>query len=298
MRKVVITAITLLVIIACRTTFAVEEQHIPEGSSTRESRENALRNIPLKNLTPEAIAKLRPVLEDPSIFRKMPSQTIACDQDLFNFLVRYPETLIEMWELMGMTKVNVQRTGPYTFQGDDGSGTRCKSELVMGSDQTHIYYATGDYEGPFIARKLNGRCVCIIHSKSKMDEGGQNQLTAQMDVFLKLDNLGADIAAKTLSPLVVRTADFNYAESLRFISQLSSSAQRNPSGIEMLARKMTKIKPEVRDRFIQVTKQAADRRTQWIESKALSRNEPESLPGSTIIGAALPTTVPSATIKK
>lgn len=275
-----------------------QDANTPEGSSSRESRETALRSIPLKTLTPEAVAKLRPVLEDPSIFRRMPNQTITCDQDLFNFLVRYPETLIEIWELMGMTKVDVQRTGPYTFQGDDGSGTRCKSELVMGSDRTHIYYATGDYEGPFIARKLHGRCVCVIYSNSQPSESGQNLLTAQMDVFLKLDNLGADLAAKTLSPLVVRTADFNYAESLRFISQLSSAAQRNPGGMEMLAGKMKKVKPEVRERFVEVTKQAADRRSRLIESKAVSREESESNSNATTIGATLSTTVPPITIKK
>jgi len=237
-----------------------DDTNAPEGISTREAKNAALREIPLKVLTPEAVNKLKPVLESPSVFRRMPSQTILSDPEMFTFLVRYPEVLVEIWEIMGMTKVKIQRLGPFVFKGDDAAGTNCKAELVYGSDSLHIYYGVGDYEGSLTGRKLDGRSVVIIHSKPSVSQDGQSQVTAQMDVFLKLDNLGADLVAKTISPLIVRSADFNYSETLRFISQLSIAAERNPQGVDQLARRMTNVSPDIRQKFVNTSIEAALRR--------------------------------------
>ena len=248
------------VILPSTTWIHAEEATTPEGLSSREAKQIALREIPLQALTPEAVKKLKPVLDSPTIFRRMPSQTIVCDDDLFQFLIRYPEVLVEIWDLMGMTKVTVQRIGPYVFKGNDAAGTDCKAELVYGSDTLHIYYGTGDYEGTLTGRKLEGRTVVVIHSKSSSSQDGQPQVTAQMDVFLKLDNLGADLVAKTLSPLIVRSADYNYSETLRFISQLSIAAERNPQGVDQLTRRMTKVAPDIKQKFVNISIEAALRR--------------------------------------
>ncbi len=250
----------LVAILSNATCVLAEDFIIPEGLSTREAKQTALREIPLQVLTPEAVKKLKPVLDSPTIFRRMPTQTILCDDDLFQFLVRYPEVLVEIWDLMGMTKVTVQRLGPYLFKGNDAAGTDCKAELVYGSDTLHIYYGTGDYEGTLTGRKLEGRTVVVIHSKSSSNPDGQPQVTAQMDVFLKLDNIGADLVAKTLSPLVVRSADYNYSETLRFISQLSIAAERNPQGVDQLTRRMTKVAPDIKQKFVNISIEAALRR--------------------------------------
>ena len=91
-------------------------------------------------------------------------------------------------------------------------------------------------------------------------------MTAHMDVFLKLDNVGADLIAKTISPLVVKTADYNYLETLRFVSQLSSAAQRDPEAVERLTARLDGLTPEVRQRFVQIANQAALRRDKLISA--------------------------------
>jgi hypothetical protein len=245
---------------------AIAESPSLEGTSSREVREQAARSLPFASLTLEATRKLKPVLEDPTVFRRMPLQKFACDPDLFNFLVRYPEVLVHIWQEMGVTKVETQRTGPYSFQGDDGAGTTSTSELIMGSDRLHIYYSEGLYEGPLVARKLEGRCICIVYGQASIGEIGQSMMTAHMDVFLKLDNVGADLIAKTISPLVVKTADYNYLETLRFVSQLSSAAQRDPEAVERLTARLDGLTPEVRQRFVQIANQAALRRDKLISA--------------------------------
>ncbi len=261
-----VSGLCLIVAVQAFASLAWCESPPVEGTSSREARERATRNIPLSSLTPEAINKLRPVLDDPTIFRRMPVQTVPSDHEFFNFIVRYPEVLVEIWKEMGVTKVETDRTGPFSFEGDDGAGTTCKNELILGSDRLHIYYSDGFYTGPMVARKIEGRCVCVVYGQGSVGEGAQQMVTGHMDIFLKLDNLGADLIAKTLSPLVVKTADYNYIETLRFISQLSNAAQRDPEAVDRLSQRLKGLHPDVRTKFVQVANQAALRRDRLISA--------------------------------
>ncbi len=233
---------------------------IDAGTSSAQARRSAVQQIPFQRLNQEARQKLASVVENPSIFRRMPRETITCDPEMFVFLVRYPEVLVNLWELMGVTKVTVDRIAPLMFRGEDGAGTKCQVELVYGTDNLHVYYGSGSYEGSMVSRGLNGRCVCVLHSFPSTDDDGETQMTGQMDVFVKLDNIGVDIVAKTLAPFVGKTADYNFVESARFVSQLSQAANRNPFAIQQIAGRMNNIQPSVRDEFIAIAGRMAEKK--------------------------------------
>jgi hypothetical protein len=230
-----------------------------EGTSTREAREAAVQRIPFQQLTPEAGGRLKSVVGNSSYFRSMPSETVDCDPEMFAFLVRHPEVIVNIWEVMDVTKVSLQRHGLYELHGSDGAGTSSKMDLVFGNDSMHIYFANGAYQGNLWARELNGKCVVILHNRPGTLANGKPGITASMDVFMKLDNLGADLVVKTLGPLMGKTADYNFTECSAFFSQLSQTAQTNPYGIQQLAKRLTKIDPKIRDQFIATTNSVAQR---------------------------------------
>jgi hypothetical protein len=74
-------------------------------------------------------------------------------------------------------------------------------------------------------------------------------VTALLDAFVDLDNVGAEILAKTLHPLIGKTADHNLTETVRFIGQLSRASELNGPGVERLAAKLTNVDPAVRQTF-------------------------------------------------
>jgi hypothetical protein len=230
-----------------------------EGNSTREAREAAIQRLPFQQLTPEATARLRSVVDNASYFRRMPAETIDCDQEMFAFLVRNPEVIVNIWDIMGVTKVSLQRTGPYQLLGNDGAGTTSKMDLVFGNETMHIYYATGSYHGSLWARELNGKCVVVLHNRPAPLPGGKQGMTATMDVFMKLDNLGADLVVKTLGPLVGKTADYNFTECAAFFSQISQTAEQNPFGMQQLAMRLNSIDPKTREQFLATSMSLAQR---------------------------------------
>ncbi len=238
-----------------------------EGTSNPAAKKQAIQRIPFTKLNQEARHKLQSVVEDPSIFRRMPSQELTCDPEMFVFLVRYPEVLVNLWQLMGVSNVVVDRIAPFMFCGEDGAGTKCNVELIYGTENLHIFYGTGTYDGLLTNRGIAGRCVCVIQSQPVQNESLESAMAGQMDVFVRLDNLGADLIAKTIGPFVGKTADYNFVESAKFISQISQSACRNPVAIQQLARRLDNVQPNIREEFVAIAFRAAmrSRRTMSLE---------------------------------
>lgn len=228
------------------------EPFTTDTASSRETQADATRRIPMQSLNRESQTLVNDVIDKPSFFRRMPTQNIDCDPQMFQHLVRYPEVLVNIWDVMGITKVQVNRTGPYTFTADDGVGTTCKCDLIFGNDKVHIYYGTGAYKGNMAPRQITGRCVCVLYSSTAMSATNRPSINGSMDVFLKLDNLGADLLTRTLSPLVGKTADYNFVESAKFLAQISQVCEHNPTGAQILASKLTKIQPQIRDEFSRI----------------------------------------------
>ena len=219
--------------------------------STREAREEALRVIPWNKLNDETQRKLRSVVETPSIYRRMPKKTIDCDSGLYLFLLRNPEVVVNMWQVMGISNMTAQRTGPFTWKGNDGAGTQCDVELAYGTSDMHIIYGEGFYEGSLFKRRMSGRCVLLIRSGYSQD--GRSRVASLLDVFLTVDNAGLDLIAKTLSPLVGSTADSNFAETAKFLGRVSLTAEQNGPKLEQMTAKLTKLEPQVREQFIKLT---------------------------------------------
>ncbi|MCC6510566.1 MAG: hypothetical protein IT423_15800, partial [Pirellulaceae bacterium] len=93
------------------------EPWLRDSASGAAAQANAVERIPFARITGSAAENIRGVVERPSFFRRLPTQTIECDPELFTLLVRYPEIIVNIWDLMGITKVEVKRIAPYVFTG-------------------------------------------------------------------------------------------------------------------------------------------------------------------------------------
>lgn len=223
-------------------------QQPPQIIFNKQLRDEAASAIPWDALGEGARAKLLSVVSRPTIYRRLPVQSVDCDPELHVFLVRYPEVVVNIWQLMGVTKVKVNRTGPSTFDAQDGAGTATRAELVYATPELHVYYADGAYDGPLFQRHVTGNCVLVLRS-SYSQRGGKTVVTDTLDVFAKLDHLGAEIIVKTLYPAVSKAVDSNFTESVRFLGQVSQAAELNGPGMQRLAAHLRNVPPDVRESF-------------------------------------------------
>ncbi len=241
------------------TTLHAAMPNPPKASTSRADREEAIGEIPFTKLKPEVREKLSTIVERPSIYRRLPSKTISCDPDMYLFLVRYPEVVVNIWELMGITNVKLKRVGEFTFECSDGAGTVGTVEIVYGTQDLHILYCDATYEGPLTGHKLKGRGVMVLKAEYKKDEHDRAHVENHLDVFIQLDQVGAEIIAKTLQPLVGKAADINFHESATFVSRVSQAAETNSPGVQRLAAKLQNCAADVRAQFAEVAGKVGER---------------------------------------
>ncbi len=212
-------------------------------SANQAAQQEAIAAIPFQQMTPEAQAKLLSVINRPSLYRQMPTTLIESDADLYQFLVRHPEVIVNMWDLLVITKVSITRT----------------SDLIYGDQNVHVVFCEGAYEGPLFKRLLTGRCVLILRSAYSQTMDRTTYVTSRLDVFLQIDNAGTELIAKTLQPVVGSTADRNFTDSLKFVGQVAKAAEEKPDRIQAMSQRLTKISPRVRDNFASLTSVVAQR---------------------------------------
>jgi hypothetical protein len=234
----------LLISISATTATAASPDLIDRGTY-----DQAIQSIPFDRLTDNAQERIWKIVSQPSIYRRLPVTQLQSDPDLYLFLVRHPEIIVNMWELMGVTKVKVRRTGDFTFDANDGAGTTGVGELIYGDKETHLVLGEGSYEGPVLKRKIHGRCLVILKSGYTPDDSAKAIVTHRLDMFVQLENIGADLVARTFQPLVGKSADHNFVETSRFFSQIAQAAETRPTGMQQLAGRLTKVDPVVRDQF-------------------------------------------------
>ena len=228
---------------------------ITKASTSRADREAAEREMPLASLTPEARQRIQRVLDKPSLYRRMPVSVVECDQQLYRFLVRHPEVVVNIWQLMGITKVTATRVGPYQLDAQDGAGTVTNIELVYGNQDTHLFYCEGKYDGPLFSRPLTGRCVLLLKSGYQEHPDRTCSVSSRMDVFLQIDNLAVDAVTRTLHPLLGKSADLNFIESTKFVERISQTSAENGPGMVRLAGRLDKVDEDVRQEFATITSQ-------------------------------------------
>jgi hypothetical protein len=227
-------------------------EHAYAATSSRAAREDALRSIPYNKLTPDGQAKVGAVLANVSMFRRMPTQVTRCDPELYLFMVDHPDVTVNLWQVLDVTTIQLQQTGPQTYRANDGQGTKGDVEFLYRSQNLHLVYAAGAYEGPLFQNQVRGGCLLLLKTGYSNDTDGQHYVTSQLDIFFNLEHVGLDLLTKTFHPLVGKAADYNFIESATFLATLTRTGEAKPAAMQQLAGKLTKIHPQHRDEFAQL----------------------------------------------
>jgi hypothetical protein len=223
-----------------------------EANTSDAARRDAIRSIPLDRLSRDDRAKVDSVLANVSIFRRLPVKVIDCDPDMYLFLVRHPDVVVNIWEVFKVSRLQFRQTADSRFQIVEPAGTTATVEFLYRSHDTHVIYGEGVYSGPPLARPVKGRGVLVLRTGYVRETNDRYYVTNRMDCFLTVERAGAELLTKTISPFLGKTVDSNFALTLSFVSSLSRTAELNDRGVRRLASQLSHVQPEVRARFADI----------------------------------------------
>jgi hypothetical protein len=230
-----------------------------DATSSQSARNEAAASIPLEALSRDDALRVAEVVNNTTIYRRLPTRTIECDPNLFLFLARHPDVIVGIWDLMGISNVSLKRTGETTFLAGDNKGTHCTVELLHSTTSRQIYYAEGNYDGPIFQGPVTARCVIVLSSGYARSATGQTLVAGQVDAFIEIDRAGLKLLAKTVQPLIGKAADYNFTETMAFVARLSEVAAENPQGVERMAGRLDEVDGGIRERFVEISNKVGSR---------------------------------------
>jgi hypothetical protein len=243
-----------------------------EANTSEAAHRDALRSIPLDKLAAEDRAKVEAVLANVSLFRRLPIKVIDCDPDMYLFLVRHPDVVVNIWEVFKISRLQFRQTGEGRFHVTEPSGVTASVRFVHNSHDTHVVYGEGVYQGGGpLARPVKGRGVLVLKTGYVRETNDRYYVTSRMDCFLTVEPAGAEFLTKTVAPLVGRTMDNNFVLTLAFVGSLSRTAELNGRGVRRLAAQLARVEPEVREQFSDLAGKLATRKPAAEEAARTSR---------------------------
>lgn len=215
------------------------------GTSSREARRQAEAALPLDRM-PEATRTLvARQLRATALYRRLPVETVGCSPELLDFVLTRPETLVDLWRVLGISRLALDPAGPGQWRLSDGWGTVGAVRLLhherRGAGGLLVFHGRGGYSGPLAPRDLSGSCLVVVrHWPMAADDQGSPRQAVQVDAFLDVDGVGLEVVTRALQPLIVRSAAANLHEISLFVSQLAMAAARNPAGVARLTERMSR----------------------------------------------------------
>lgn len=238
-----------------------------DATSSRAAREEAVRALPWNQIAPQHRQAAQTVVQQASIYRKLPTRVIDCDPDMFTFLLRHPEVVIDVWHVMGLSQVKLERRPDGSFYGTDGNGTvgnvrYLQAEWGRDAQNRAVIFADGSYDGPPFVKPLKAQSIILLRSGSIQETNGRHYVTVRADSFIRIEQVGVELLAKTVQPWIAKTADQNLIETLGFVSNFSRTAEKNPQGIERLATRLHSTDGPTRAELVTLSFRTAERYAQ------------------------------------
>ena len=128
---------------------------------------------------------------------------------------------------------------------------------------------------------MKGRGVLVLKTGYVRETNGRYYVTSRMDSFLSIEPAGAELVTKTVSPVLGKTVDNNFVQTLAFVGSLSRTAEVNSRGVQRLGEQLTHVQPDVREQFVELAAAMPEkhlpapekaRRPKWPANRPSGRN--------------------------
>lgn len=220
------------------------------GAAGRESCRRAIDRLPVERMPPESRRLVEHFRKSTTLHRRLPAETLRCDRALVEFVLDKPEALVDVWRVLGISRVSLDPVGPGAWRLSDGYGTTGTVRLLHHDRDPRgglaVFHGQGGYAGPLAPRPLTGSCLVVVRHAATLDADGAPACRIEIEAFLDVDGLGLELVARTLQPLIVHSAATNVHEISLFVSQFARAAARNPAGVARLAARMPRTSPDDR----------------------------------------------------
>lgn len=245
-----------------------------EGTSDADARRDAERSIPMRELSAADRRKVAALLDDATIYRRLPVQITRCDPRLHHYLISNPDVTVNIWRALGISELKVSRTGERTYRAVAPDGSVTELEYLHSDDETQVVHCEGAYNGPIFKSAMTGGALLVMKAGYLRETDGHYYATSRLDLFLRIDGAALGLLSRTVEPMIVSAAERNFADCSNFLSQLTTACAQRPETIQRMAMGLDLVDGDQRDRFAEIAGRIADDSATWVAARPRRGDDP------------------------
>jgi hypothetical protein len=229
---------------------------LDRGSSSRNTLHDALKRLPLDELTREQREQVQEVLDHRSMFRRLPAISIDASPEVYNHFTHNPESVVGIWRVLGISKFTMEQTGPTVWYGDAGDGSTGTIDVLSRTSNRHLLLCKGKYKSPLLARPIEATAVMHLQTQYQKGENLEPKVVHGVDLFVMFPSNTIDTVARVIAPVSHMIADRNFRELSLFVRFMNVAMERQPGWVEQTIQRIDGINREQRLELMKVSARA------------------------------------------
>ncbi len=209
-----------------------------EGSSSKDDREEAIRQIPFTKLNAVQQQEVRAIVNSTDLFRRLPTLSFEVDPSVYRYFVQHPDVVVSIWRALNVSQYQMKQTGIQDYEADSGDGTLGVLEVLHRDENHQVVLCHGEMTSPILKRKIRSKAILHLVSVYSSDRSGRTFVTHRVDMFVAFPNQGFGTAAKLTKPFSSLIIDRNFREVSLFVQMMSLAMMHQPDWVEGLTGKM------------------------------------------------------------
>jgi hypothetical protein len=238
---------------------AAEEGPRPEvtpvstGTSSRRARSAAIDELGLHRLPRPNQQLVQGVIDEISLFRRLPSYRCEVDPQVHDYFVHHPDVAVGIWRAMGISELELSRTGEWSYSMDTRDGTTGRINVLYRSRESCLILCNGMFKSPFLQAPIAARSVMHVRTQFSTDQQGRTFATHQADMFVSFPSQKVESVAKLISPVSNVIVDRNFQEISLFIHVMWLAMGRQPGWVEQIVEHLEGVTEAQRKELIKLT---------------------------------------------
>ncbi len=259
------------------STDPIQVEVLDDGTSSRRQRRASSKELPLNRLSRVNRVVVEGVLDDISLFRRLPVIRCEVDQVVMQLFTKHPDAAVSIWRAMGISDMQLTRLNGGQFRTDSGDGTHGVITVIHDAPDQKLIVCDGLFKGPMISKPIKARALMHLRTKYAQDRDGRTFATCTADVFVSFPSTAVETVARVISPVTYRIADQNFKEVGMFLRMMQIAMDKQPQWVEQIAAQLQGIPVSTQKELLATVSAVTSTSPQSRKTAQKTRFAPEDL---------------------
>src|SRR5262245_56905298 len=189
--------------------------------------------IPLEDFPPDVRARVRAVLEHPTVRSAGRVETFTCQPAIYDWLLDHPDLAVRLWRLLGAKCSDILPEGGDRFVWKDGP-SNIHWDTVLKRHGLRIWYAEGEVRPGLLLPGAPVKAVAVLRYGDGKLGDGRPSLRHQVEVTLHTDSHAVALAARVVGASIPRAGEQVVGQIEMFYAALAWYLDQHPRHAEAL----------------------------------------------------------------